>query len=119
MNSLAKVGLILGMMVVLAPMTVATHGDAIVYARDDGSVVAVGQYVSGAGNAQTWQFRVSSGGLPATCNGFGSIEVGFTGTGACANLASGTGHFHPYPNTDGPDVHNVLVRGTPGKSVSN
>jgi hypothetical protein len=86
----------------------ATHGDAAAYVTTDGSgVVLTGTYTGGGGNAQTWDFNV----LSDTCGGFGSIEIGFTGS--CASGASfstsGTGHFHNYPNVPPGDLHDVTI----------
>ena len=109
-----KYGMVLVVAGLLMPAAMATHGDVAVYATTDGSLVnAVGTYMSGGGNAQTWLFSIYSD----TCTAFGSIEVGFqTGTRAgdvCdsgANLVtSGTGHFHAYPNANTPDIHDVSV----------
>jgi sugar/nucleoside kinase (ribokinase family) len=91
----------------------ANHGQAAIWYASDGSQAYVGSYSSGNFDDQIWNFVAADG---SNCEGFGSIEVGFTGT--CVDVG-GTGHQHIYANPS-TAVHTdpATVDGQPGAVVS-
>lgn len=104
---------ILGITIALlaVPLASANHGlsGRIVGQLSDGTAaVAKLTYVGGNGNTQTFRFTWTlSSGAGFTCNGFGSIEVGFVGVG-CNFSTSGSGDFHAYPAAQA-DHHSISI----------
>lgn len=92
----------------LAPAATADHGLTGTLVADNGLLTADLQYAGGIGNAQTWTFTWGlAGATIVSCDGLGSIEVGFTSQGCPIDWSTGpTGDFHPYPNCAA-DTHEI------------
>lgn len=85
------------------PQVTANHGltGTLVSADTALDISATLEYKSGNGNAQTWTFTWSVMGVAVqTCDGEGSVEVGFTSALGCAiPWSTGpTGDSHSFPH---------------------
>lgn len=97
--------------VVALPLASANHGlgGRIVGTTAGGELVeAKISYLTGNFNTQTWRFTWTVGDNAAfTCNGFGSIEIGFTSVNCATPFSTGaTGDSHGYPFGSA-DVHQI------------
>lgn len=107
-NALALAAVLLA----TTPLATADHGleGTLVGALADGPVQAQFTYVTGLGNAQTWDFTWFSASGSFRCYGYGSSEVGFVSTPGCpvawSTGAAGDQHAYPYARHD---VHQVSV----------
>lgn len=111
---LRKLGIVLAIAALLAPIGSANHGQAatLVGQLGDGTTVAIiASYDSGDGDAQNWLAVVSTTGEAGTfdCTLVGSFERGFRSAGCATSVTiGGIGHFHPYLG-DLADVHDVTL----------
>lgn len=110
--SMRTLSVLLVSLVVMAPLASANHGlnGRIVATLDDGTLAeAKMTYVTGNFNTQTWAFTWTVDGASFTCNGFGSIEVGFTSVNCATAWSTGaTGDSHTYGTSEA-DMHDIAV----------
>lgn len=115
-------GLVLALMAVPVSANHGLNGRLVATLENNQVLEAKLLYVSGNFDEQTWAFSwidVTSSSTLIHCDGFGSIEVGFTAVAPCgaAFQTGGTGEFHAFPYNQ-PEIKEISLtyNGVAGKA---